>query len=266
MKPRRRWTLLVVGLAALATVVAAVSIWQLRLRQQEEEFERLASGIRAGMTPQEVDSLLGHDRSTFMHYSEVLLLSFGNGHTPTALSPNFAGSHWYCIYLKLVDDRSISNSNARPSQVVQVYRLPKPPKSYLPKTEIGLLHMGRKDERPPLRQDQGYIWDFYEFVTRRRREDPGIPYELIHSDLREPTYDTDLVTRCVNSLKSARVTLRREAAETLGEVGLYHHLAVPALISALDDDDEVVRTEARASLNLLDPGAAIPSRDAAKAP
>jgi hypothetical protein len=212
------------------------------------------------MTPREIDKLLGHQEPTFMHYMEELILGVGNDDISAALSPNFVGAHWYCIYLKLDEVPPIPNCNDRASQTVQVYRLPKAPRSYQPATRIGRAHVGRMDEEPPLREEQGYIWDFYEFVSRREPRDLGIPYEIVHSDVKLPTYDTSLVERCVEALRSRNVDARRRAARDLAGVGLRHHIAVPALIESMNDSDEEVRREARNSLQIIDPVAAAKSR------
>ena len=248
---RRLRTVFIGSLAAASVAVAALTGWLLWHVWQEWRFEQKITQITAGMTPEDVDRLLGSDHSTFWHSSEVVILPVGNVQTPAALSPRFVGAHWYCIYLTLKDDGRTRNGNKRPSEVVQVFRLPKPPKSYQPKTEIGRASVGRMDERPPLREDQGYIFDFREFVSRRAVNDLGIPYELIHSDTIATTYDTQLVSRGADALRSGNVDARRSIAQSLAGVSLRHPIAVPALVAALEDEDSDVRLNAEASLKIL---------------
>ena len=240
--------------AAIAVVMIARLAW---LCWEENRFEALVAQVQVGMTPDAISELLGSDRPVFIHYSEVILLPHGNGATPTALAPFFVGRHWYCVYVKLEKDPAVSDANQWTSQSVQVFRLPAPPSNYRTQTEIARLHVEHgSGEKSPLREDQGYIWDFYEFLTRRRKDDVGIRYRTIHTGIDEPTYDTDLVERSVNALNSKQVGMRRVTAEGLRGVGIRHHLAVPALVAALEDDDEEVRRVAAASLEVIDPATA----------
>ena len=196
MSHSRKVRFFVVG-SLMSAIVAMLlmSAWLLwpewQAYQERTAFEQLARQLRAGLDPRDD----GLRRVLPNGYSNVTWRSFqmNGSDTHTAFAPYYLKYGWYCVYFKYDADGR--------TELVQIYRVEKPPKGYKAQTKTGRQVVtpppGTTRSRgtptgvitepvPPLAGDEatreGYLWDFYEVVSGQVSSDLGIRHELVHSD------------------------------------------------------------------------------------
>ncbi len=253
---KRNLTLLLASIALVVGYFALHSGRDYFVSLEEKEFEEKLKQIKVGATPNEITEHLELSSPKFIYSSSSTILPLGNTYCSSGFAPIYYGRHWYCIYTQLERPPAPSPSMGTfKSNVVQVFKIPRAPRNFVPVTEHGkAAQKHENNEAWPFNEDFGYIFEFIEFVSRREWEGVDIPFELTHEAIADKTFDQELIDRALKELNKPRTrsSIRLEIVQKLSRVRLNHRDVMSELKKFLKDENPEIRKAAEESLRALE--------------
>jgi len=188
---QRRWFRF--SLRTLLAVVALVAVlgwiywvgWPLwRMHREQQKFESAVQRLRIGIDSDEAHGPLARDLLSLHWNNAIYTWTFGSHHS--GLMEYDWPNAVYFIYFVFRDKIDASNQGLItkiPWLSVEVYRLPKPPSDYAARTAGGRMMADLPADSAFERARTAYRYDFLDFMSGDRKNEPGFQGELIYSDL-----------------------------------------------------------------------------------